>query len=111
MITRLTIRNFKRFEVADIPLGNPVVFIGPNNSGKTTALQALALWDLGLRRWKEKRRDETPEKRPGVNLNRRDPGARPVPNANLLWRALHVRDTRRVEGKSETQNVRIDIIV
>lgn len=111
MLTQVTIRNFKRFEDVTIELGNPVVFIGPNNSGKTTALQALALWDLGLRRWKEKRGSEPPEKRPGVTINRRDLIALPVPNANLLWRGLHVRDTRRIEGKSETRNVRIDIIV
>lgn len=111
MLTRVRIRNFKRFDDVSVELGNPVVFIGPNNSGKTTALQALALWDLGLRRWKEKRGDETPEKRPGVTLNRRDLVALPVPNASLLWRALHVRDTRRIGGKSETQNVRIDIVV
>jgi predicted ATPase len=41
VLTKLTIRNFKRFTSAEIELGNPVVFIGPNNSGKTTALQAL----------------------------------------------------------------------
>jgi hypothetical protein len=111
LLTRLRIRNFKRFEDVTVELGNPVVFIGPNNSGKTTALQALALWDLGLRRWKEKRGSDTPEKRPGVTLNRRDLVALPVPNANLLWRALHVRDTRRIDGRSETQNVRIDIVV
>jgi ABC-type cobalamin/Fe3+-siderophores transport system ATPase subunit len=111
LLTKVTIRNFKRFEDVTIELGNPVVFIGPNNSGKTTALQALALWDLGLRRWKEKRGGELPEKRPGVTINRRDLIALPVPNANLLWRRLHVRDTRRIDGKSETRNVRIDIIV
>jgi len=49
MLTRLQIRNFKRFPEADIPLGRSVVFIGPNNSGKTSALQALALWDVGMR--------------------------------------------------------------
>jgi hypothetical protein len=111
LLTKITIRNFKKFEDVTIELGNPVVFIGPNNSGKTTALQALALWDLGLRRWKEKRGSEPPEKRPGVTINRRDLIALPVPNANLLWRGLHVRDTHRTNGKSETQNVRIDIIV
>jgi hypothetical protein len=111
LLTKVTIRNFKRFEDVTIELGNPVVFIGPNNSGKTTALQALALWDLGLRRWREKRGSEPPEKRPGVTINRRDLIALPIPNASLLWRGLHVRDTRRVEDKTQTQNVRIDIIV
>lgn len=49
MLTRLTIRNFKLFEEAVIELGENVVFIGPNNSGKTTALQGLALWSVGCR--------------------------------------------------------------
>ena len=51
MITKLTMRNFKRFEEAIIDLDENVVLIGPNNSGKTTALQALALWDIGYRHW------------------------------------------------------------
>ena len=42
MLTKLTIKNFKRFDQAEIELGKSVVLIGPNNSGKTTALQALA---------------------------------------------------------------------
>ena len=112
MLTRLTIRNFKRFGEVEIELGNPVVFIGPNNSGKTSAMQALALWDIGLKRWNEKRLGKsTPEKRPGVTVNRRDLIAVPAPDANLLWRDLHVRDVRRVEGRQQTSNVRIDVIV
>lgn len=111
MLTKVRIRNFKRFEDVEIELGNPVVFIGPNNSGKTTALQALALWDLGLRKWVEKRGEHPPEKRPGVTINRRDLFGVPVPNAILLWRDLHVRDTQNVSGKPETHNIRIDIIV
>ena len=112
MLTKLTIRNFKRFRRVEIELGNPVVFIGPNNSGKTAALQALALWDIGMRRWNEKRSGKAaPEKRPGVTINRRDLIAVPVPDANLLWRDLHVRDVRNVAGKPQTQNIRVDIIV
>ncbi len=112
MLTKLTIRNFKRFEEVEIELGNPVVFIGPNNSGKTSAIQALALWDIGLRRWIEKRSGKrTPEKRPGVTVNRRDLVAIPVPEANLLWRGLRVRDVRKEEGRQRTSNIRIDLIV
>src|SRR5713226_6895734 len=112
MLTKLTVRNFKRFGEVEIELGSPVVFIGPNNSGKTTALQALALWEIGLRLWTEKRAGKkTPEKRPGVTINRRDLIAVPVPDANLLWRDLHVRDVTKVDGRQRTTNVRIDIIV
>ncbi len=79
MLTKLTIRNFKRFGEVEIELGSPVVFIGPNNSEKTSAMQALALWDIGLKRWNEKRSGKsTPEKRPGVTVNRRDLVAIPI---------------------------------
>ena len=112
MLTRLIARNFKRFGEVEIELGNPVVFIGPNNSGKTSALQALALWDVGLRRWNEKRSGRSnPEKRPGVTVNRRDLAAVPIPDANLLWRDLRVRDVRKVDGRQRTSNVRIDLVV
>ena len=112
MLTRLRIKNFKRFPDADIELGQAVVFIGQNNSGKTTALQALALWDVGLRKWNEEYKHKTaPAQRPGVTINRRDLVAIPVPGANLLWRNLHVRDVKRTNGKQQTNNIRIDIIV
>ncbi|MDE0703140.1 MAG: AAA family ATPase [Rhodospirillaceae bacterium] len=112
MLTKLTIRNFKRFGEVEVELGNPVVFIGPNNSGKTSAMQALALWDIGVKRWNEKRAGKSaPEKRPGVTVNRRDLFAIPHPSAAHLWRDLHVRDVQRVDGKQQTNNVRIDLVV
>ena len=112
MLTKLIMRNFKRFEEVEIELGNPVVFIGPNNSGKTSAMQALALWDIGVKRWNERRAGKSaPETRPGVTVNRRDLFAIPHPSAIHLWRALRVRDVRRVENRQRTDNVRIDLIV
>ena len=112
MLTKLTVRNFKRFGEIEVELGNPVVFVGPNNSGKTSAMQALALWDIGVKRWNEKRAGKSaPEKRPGVTVNRRDLFAVPHPSAVHLWRDLHVRDIRRVDGRTRTNNVRIDLVV
>jgi predicted ATPase len=112
VLTSLRVKNFKRLEDVEIELGQTVVFVGPNNSGKTTALQALALWEIGLRKWLEKRSaKDTPEKRPGVTINRRDLIAVPVPDANLLWRDLHVRAIQRRNGRQDTRNIRIDIQV
>src|ERR1700676_3770587 len=92
MLTRIRIRNFKRFDNVDIELGQAVVLIGPNNSGKTTALQALALWDIRVRRWNDTRKGKSPpEKRPGVTVNRRDVVSIPVSVANLLRHDRHVR--------------------
>ena len=112
MLTNLVIRNFKRFDQVEIELGDPVLFIGPNNSGKTSAMQALALWNAGLKRWNARRARSTgPEKRPGVTVNRRDLMAVPTPAANLLWRDLHTRNVRRVDGRPRTNNIRIEISV
>ncbi|MEQ8992584.1 MAG: AAA family ATPase [Pseudomonadales bacterium] len=112
MLTRLAIRNFKLFDDVELELGDRVVLIGPNNAGKTTALQALALWDIGLKRWMEKRgTGDVPAKRPGVTINRRDLIAVPVPAANLLWRDLHVRSGSRKDGKTRTENVLIEVEV
>ena len=113
MLTRLAVRNFKLFEEIELDLGQQVVLIGPNNAGKTTALQALALWDVGLKRWLEKRgAGAIPSKRPGVTVNRRDLIALPVPTAKLLWRDLHTHTGGRYEdGRQRTQHVRIEIIV
>ena len=104
MLTRMTVRNFKQFDDVTIELGDVVVFVGPNDSGKTTALQAIALWDLGLRRWRDRWGMVSGDdlRRPGVSINRQDLLAVPVRNANLLWRGLRTRGT---------SNVRIDIIV
>lgn len=109
MLTYIEIKNFKKFPKVEFELGNRVVLVGPNNSGKTSALQALAMWDIGLRKWIEKRGiDDVPKKRPGVTINRRDLIAVPIPNSNLLWRNLHVRASGHGQG---TQNVRIEITV
>jgi len=112
MLTRLRVRNFKRLDI-DIELTRSVVFIGPNNSGKTTALQALTLWERGLRQWLAKRGGKAVAgKRLGVVINRRDLTSIPVPSTNLLWRNLHVRSVKSTNGKTEsTRNIRIDVIV
>ena len=113
MITRLEIRNFKRLSDVSIGLDGTVVFVGPNNTGKTSALQALSLWDFGLRSWLEHYPDseKVPSKRPGITLNRKDLFAIPTPNIRNLWDNLHVRETTRVDGKPSTSNVKIAVIV
>ncbi len=109
MLTKMTVRNFKRFDDIEVELGNPVVFVGPNNMGKTAALQALYLWGVGLKKWKEKRGVSIPEKRTGVAINRKDLCAIPVPNSKLLWKDLHIR--KGLKGGKSTQNIRIEVIL
>jgi predicted ATPase len=113
MLTRLEIKNFKRLSDVSIGLDGTVVFVGPNNTGKTSALQALSLWNFGLRSWLEHYPDaeKIPSKRPGITLNRKDLFAIPTPSMRNLWDGLHVRETRREDGKTATSNVKIAVIV
>ncbi len=112
MLTRMAVRNFKLFDEVEIELGERVIFVGPNNSGKSSALQALALWHTGVRRWVEKRGNEkAPKERAGVAINRKDLIALPVPVANLLWRDLHVREGFKDGEKKGTHNILIGIDV
>lgn len=112
MLTKLAIRNFKRFESVEIDLSPAVVFIGPNNSGKTTALQALALWDAGCRQWLAKRQSSgKADAAKAVTIGRKDLVYLPLPSANAMWRDLKVREGYREEGQTKTRNVLIEIVV
>src|SRR5579884_1226558 len=42
-IVRLKIVGFRGISSADVTLGRHIVLVGPNNSGKTTIIEALAL--------------------------------------------------------------------
>ena len=111
MLTSISVRNFKQFEDITVDLDDVVVFVGPNDSGKTTALQALSLWELGLRRWYERwgMVPTTDISRPGVSINRLDLFSVPVNHANQLWRGLRTREANRKRGG--TSNIRIEIEV
>ena len=53
MIRKVVLHRFKRFDKITFDLPGHVVLAGPNNSGKTTLLQAISSWDLAVRRWLE----------------------------------------------------------
>ena len=53
MIHRVGLRRFKRFGDVEFVLPGHVVLAGPNNTGKTTVLQAIAAWSLAFNRWRE----------------------------------------------------------
>lgn len=52
MIRRVIIRRFKRFDEVTFDLPGHIVLAGPNNTGKTTMLQAVAAWSLAFNRWR-----------------------------------------------------------
>ena len=97
MIRTLTLRNFKRFKEVEFLVPGHVVFAGPNNAGKTTALQAIAAWGLALDRWRQ-RHDMNP--RQGftkVPIARQAFTAVPLRDFDLLWRDRVYRQPIEIE--------------
>lgn len=53
MIRKVTLKNFKRFAEVPFEFRGHAVLAGPNNTGKTTLLQAIAAWTLAYSKWRE----------------------------------------------------------
>lgn len=87
----LEIENFKRFgERQRIELEHPAVLIGPNNCGKTSAIQALALWSQAFKTWFDARKDPS-KKRAAASINRLNIVAVPVQSTRFFWHNTQVR--------------------
>lgn len=92
----IEIENFKRFgEKQRIELEHPSVLIGPNNCGKTSVIQALALWSQAVRTWYELRKDSTARERTATALNRLNIVAVPVLRTRFFWHNTRVRRANR----------------
>ncbi len=88
----LEIENFKRFgEKQRIELDHPAVLIGPNNCGKTSAIQALALWSQAVRTWYDVRKESAAKERTATSLNRLNIVAVPVTRTRFFWHNARVR--------------------
>ena len=87
MIRKVTLEYFKKFDKEEFDLGDTVVLAGPNNSGKSTLLQAVAVWNLGVQRWRQERgiAKSKAALRTGVPVSRKDFTAIPLREMNLLW--------------------------
>ena len=92
----LEIRNFKRFgETRRIDLDHPAVLIGPNNSGKTTAIQAIALWSQAVKTWFDVKGEAPPKERTSTGLNRLNIISVPVQRTRYFWHNAAVRTGNR----------------
>ncbi|HET7868395.1 MAG TPA: AAA family ATPase [Burkholderiaceae bacterium] len=92
----IEIENFKRFgDKQRIELDHPAVLIGPNNCGKTSAIQALALWSQAVRTWYEVRKESSAKERTATSLNRLNIVAVPVTRTRFFWHNTQVRRSNK----------------
>lgn len=94
-IRYVEIENFKIFgEKIRVDLGHPAVLIGPNNAGKTSVIQALALWSRGVQAWYTKKgqpRKKDTRERIAAGINRLSILEVPVSENRFLWNRMQVR--------------------
>lgn len=94
-IRYVEIENFKTFEnKIRVDLGHPAVLIGPNNAGKTSVIQALAMWSRGVQAWYERKgkpRQKDARERLAAGINRLNILEVPVSETRFLWNRMRVR--------------------
>ncbi|WNV03020.1 AAA family ATPase [Candidatus Methylospira mobilis] len=82
MITRLTLRNFKRIGEQAYDFTRFDLLVGRNNSGKSTVLQALAIWQFCVNEFHRSKRSGSK----GIQVVLPNFTALPVPEFLLLWK-------------------------
>ena len=88
----IEIQNFKHFgDRQRIELDHPAVLIGPNDCGKTTAIQAIALWSQAVRTWFDAKGKAPPRERTATSLNRLNIVSVPVQRTRYFWHDMVVR--------------------
>lgn len=104
MIQKVTIKNFKHIEDITVSFSDDItsatVLVGPNNSGKSTLLQALCLWEIGIKNYLEAQRKGTLYKKGHTTINRKDLTHTPVDDARYLWSNRKVTISGENNGQS-----------
>jgi energy-coupling factor transporter ATP-binding protein EcfA2 len=104
VITTLTLKNFKSIEEQTYQFAEFDLLVGRNNSGKSTILQALAIWQFSVDEFHRIKRKGGR----GKQIVLPNFTALPVPEFNLLWRE---KTDRRypIKGSKKLEYVLIEI--
>lgn len=107
MITRLTLRNFKSVGKQIYDFTPFDLLVGRNNSGKSTVLQALAIWQFCVDEFHRSKRGGSK----GIQVVLPNFTALPLPEFNLLWKDRTDRAYPIKDGKKKQEFIHIEILV
>lgn len=107
MITQLTLRNFKSVGKQTYDFTQFDLLVGRNNSGKSTVLQALAIWQFCVDEFHRSKRSGSK----GIQVVLPNFTALPVPEFNLLWKDRTDRHWPLVNGSKKQEYILIGISV
>ncbi len=103
MIHKLILRNFKKIKEETFLFNNFDLIVGANNSGKSTILQALYIWQYCVNQFNLVNKTSGIK---GIQVILPDFTALPLPEFNLLWK-----DRISKSGNAKNQNIYIEIDV
>lgn len=108
MITKLILRNFKSVGEQAYDFRQFDLLVGRNNSGKSTVLQAMAIWQFCVDEFRRSRRTGST----GIQVVLPNFTALPVPEFILLWKDRTDRAYPRDEtGTKKQQFILIEILL
>lgn len=105
MITKLTLRNFKSIGEQTYEFTDFDLLVGRNNSGKSTILQALAIWQFCVDEFHRAKRSGST----GIQIVLPNFTALPVPEFNLLWKDRTDREYPTENGTKKQKFILIEI--
>jgi predicted ATPase len=107
MINKLTLHNFKSIGEQTYEFTQFDLLVGRNNSGKSTVLQALAIWQFCIDEFRRSKRAGNK----GIQIVLPNFTALPVPEFNLLWKNKTDRHWPIVDGAKKQEYILIGIDV
>lgn len=107
MITKLTLRNFKSVDEQVYTFFQFDLLVGRNNSGKSTILQALSIWQFCVDEFHRSKRSGSK----GIQVVLPNFTALPLPEFNLLWKDRTDRAYPLKDGKKKQEFILIKIEV
>ena len=110
MISKLLLKNFKRIKEEIFYFNQFDLIVGANNSGKSTALQAMAIWQYCVDQFKLTKKKGSR----GIQVVLPNFTALPLPEFNLLWTDRtdreYIIDATKKSGKAQNYiYIEIDI--
>ena len=113
MIRKLVVRNFKRFGLLEFDLPEHLVMAGPNNSGKTTVLQAITAWSEIALQWTQNNRSLAREQDGNyatTNLNILNFHSVPLADFDHLWKDKDVNSTASISIHTDQWQIGFEIL-
>lgn len=104
MITKVTVRNFKNIAAQTYDFTDLDLLVGVNNSGKSTVLQALAIWQFCVQTFGLNGRNGA-----GVQVTLDNFTALPIPEFRLLWHRFAGQDANG--GGAESDAIAPDVLI